>query len=122
MISLADLGSMESRVNASLARFRAELKFSKHFVYLRLNDPRNVPPLALAELEDIWHRFIAQHIGVALALPDRETFNIRCLRTAINIPCELRTPNASAIRQIVAITIMRHPTFYSKDRHDFHVR
>jgi len=122
MISLADLGSMESRVNASLARFRAELKFSKHFVHLRLNDPRNIPPLALAELEDVWHRFIAQHIHVVLALPDHETFNIRCLQTAINIPCELRTTKATAIRQIVAITVMRNPTFFSKDRYDFHVR
>jgi hypothetical protein len=50
MISLADLGSMESRVNASLARFRAELKFSKHFIYLRLNDPRNAPPLGVGRV------------------------------------------------------------------------
>lgn len=122
MISPADLGSLESRVGAALTGLHVELKFSRHFVNQRINDARNIPAITLAELDDLWSRFISQHIVSALTLPNRATFNIRCLRSAINIPCEIRDPGLGARRQIVAITVMRNPAFFTKDRYDFQLR
>jgi hypothetical protein len=120
-ITTAELNALSARLNAALASFSTHVSLSVHFVVDRVNDVRNKPPISLLELEDVFTRFIAQHITAVLVLKDKETFNIRCMQTHINMPCALRRYPADPMHRINVITIMRHPTFLAKDPIDFHV-
>ena len=58
-----------------------------HFAVERLNDPRNHPPITISELENVFDKLIEQHILAIVALNDKDTFNIRCTSSHINMPC-----------------------------------
>lgn len=120
-ISKTDLDALAARLSTGLAQHSAKIILSVHFSVDRVNDVRNKPPITIQELEDVFIRFIAQHIGNVLTLNDNDTFNIRCVRSHINMPCALRKYSTNPKHKLIVITIMRHPTFYAKDLYDFHV-
>jgi hypothetical protein len=120
-ITPSDLYALASRLNVVLAAYSSQLKLSLHFTFDRVNHPRNAPAITIPELEDIFLRFIQQHIAAVVRLHDQETFNIRCLRTHINMPCEIGRAAVEPLHLLFVITLMRKPTFFSKDRYDFHV-
>lgn len=66
-------------------------------------------------------RFIDQHLPAVLKLKDTETFNIRCKRSHINMPCEVKKYVAAPQHNMYVITVMRKQAFFSKDPYDFHV-
>lgn len=93
-----------------------------HFSAERLNDARNVPPLNIAELEDVFVRLIDQHIMSILVLNDEDTFNIRCSRSHINMPCAVQktsSANSGVTHKNIIITVMRKKTFKAKDPVEF---
>ena len=58
-----------------------------HFSVDRINDVRNNPLITIEELKDIFDSLIDNHITAIVALNDKDTFNIRCTNTHINMPC-----------------------------------
>lgn len=118
-ITKAELNALNARLDATLAPHSANIKLTLHFGIDRINDPRNVPPITVAELEDVFMRFIAQHINAVLALKDNDTFNIRCAHSHINMPCGIRKYPTHPKNRIAVVTIMRKSQWVSKDPHDF---
>jgi len=117
----AELSALTTRVNATLAAYSAEFTMSVHFALHRINDARNHPPITTAELEDVFMRFIAQHLAAVLKLRDHETFNIRCTKTHINMSCQVKKYAADPVHNMYVITVMRKQSFFSRDPYDFHV-
>ena len=95
-----------------------------HFSVDRLNDARNNPPISIQELEDIFDRLIKQHILAIVALNDKDTFNIRCTSSHINMPCGVSKEtdnNGSVSHKNIIITVMRKRKFFAKDPVEFKV-
>lgn len=123
-ITQAELTSLQGRINARLAAHKAQFIMTTHFSIDRVNDIRNIPPVALNELESISNKLITQHLISILALNDGDTFNIKCGSSHINIPCAVeKNSNARATitHKSIAITIMRKRNFISKDPITFSV-
>jgi hypothetical protein len=83
---------------------------SVHFVKDRMNDRRNDPAITFTKLQSIFNHLTTIYIGKLIRLKNKDTFNIRCKKTDINIPCavELTTDQVGFDhRQIIAITVMR---------------
>ncbi len=87
MISQAQIAALESSVNEILRRHKMSFKLSKHFVKDRMNDTRNNPLIMIAELNSIFNRLTALHVGALKKLSHNDTFNIRCTVSHINMPC-----------------------------------
>ena len=121
-ITNAQLHQMTARVNSTLSAHNVKIEPTGHFTLDRLNDLRNRPPIDLVELEDLFSRFIAQHVDAVLRLNHGDTFNIRCTRTHINMPCSIRKIGTKSELQINVITIMRKQSFHCQDLHDFQVQ
>ncbi|KIP14598.1 hypothetical protein KY49_741 [Burkholderia sp. MSHR3999] len=124
-ITQEETRALEATINEKLAVHKTAFKMSVHFSIDRLNDPRNNPPITIAELESIFDRLIDQHIMAILVLNDKDTFNIRCQQSDINIPCgvqKVTAPQNSTITQKnIVITIMRKRNFFAKDAIEFQV-
>lgn len=123
-ISQSDVNSLESRINSQLIQYRTEFTMSVHFSTDRLNDPRNNPPITIVELDAIFTRLIEDHILAIVALNDKDTFNIRCTNSHINMPCSVSkttSKNGSISQKNYVITIMRKEKFAAKDPIEFKV-
>lgn len=124
-ITAADISSFEDSLNQKLAVHNAQFKMTVHFSFDRLNDPRNNPPITMAELKSIFERLLSQHLNAILVLDDNDTFNIKCTTSHINMPCGVRkvsNPNNGTITQKnVVITVMRKKGFFAKDKIEFKV-
>lgn len=124
-ISQDDLNALESRLNGRLQALCSNQSFtlSMHFRLDRVNDLRNSPPITLEELGGVFDRFISQHSPVLINLQHGESFNIRCKRSHINMPCavEKRFVNSLAIQKNVVITVMRKKEFKAAVTRDLEV-
>jgi hypothetical protein len=124
-ISQTDLDGLERRLNDRLQGISSTLTFTLtvHFKLDRVNDLRNVPPITLVELGDIFDRFISQHMSALMSLQNGNTFNIRCKSSHINMPCavEKKFANSVATQKNVVITVMRKKGFKSNVTRDFEV-
>ncbi|RYM61157.1 hypothetical protein BSQ98_18295 [Serratia liquefaciens] len=122
-ITKQGLLDLESDINDILEQDRSELRFTAHAACDRINDPRNNPAITLAELEDIFKRFIINHLQTVLSFPEGTTFTIKCSASAINLPCviehDLRFGKIWVVQNVV--TVMRKKAFFSKDLHIFDV-
>ncbi|MGQ9425222.1 hypothetical protein ACXYTJ_06210 [Gilvimarinus sp. F26214L] len=123
-IALDEIGTLEAVLNEKFKKDNLRFKFSIHFVRDRMNDPRNDPAITITELQGIFNRLTTIHLGKLLRLQHNDTFNVRCRRTDINIPCAMsRQPDQSgrSQREVIAITVMRKKDFVSKDEIEFEV-
>lgn len=120
-ITQAELDALTARLDVAFAPHSAGVRLTFHFGIDRINHVRNQPPITIAELEDVFVRLVAQHIDAVLALKDNDTFNIRCLKTHINMPCGLRKYASDPKNRMIVITVMRNEYWRTKDPHDFHV-
>jgi len=123
-ISQKDIRNFESQLNKKLSQYNTEFVMTVHFVVDRLNDPRNNPPITISELEDIFDKLIDQHILAIVALNDKDTFNIRCTSSHINMPCAVSKEtkkNGSVSQKNIVITVMRKQNFFAKDPIEFKV-
>jgi hypothetical protein len=124
MITTPDIQSVEKRVNARLAGLEMQFVMTKHFASERLNDVRNVPALTLDELESLFDRVFDQYASAMRALGHGDTFNIRCLRSHINMPCvveKIAVAGSLVAHKIVILTVMRKQNFRAKDAIEFAV-
>lgn len=116
-ITKQELLDLEADINDILEEDCAEVKFSFHAAYERLNDARNNPAISLAELEEVFKEFIREHLKVVLALEEGKTFTITCNKTHLNFPCAIthdrRIGKVWVIQSVV--TVMRKQGFKSKD-------
>jgi hypothetical protein len=107
---------LEAEINDILEEDCAEVKFTFHAAYERLNDPRNNPAISLNELEDVFKEFIKIHL-TTLLLPEGTTFTIKCNKTKLHFPCsvvhDLRYGKKWIVQSVV--TVMRKADFKSKD-------
>jgi len=113
-ITTQELTALEARINAKVAPHDIAFALTVHFSFDRVNDPRNRPPITIAELEDLFDRLIAQRIQTLWALGDGDAYNIRCTKSHINIPCVIaKRLSNNGTREHVhnAATIMRNPKF-----------
>lgn len=123
-ISQQDVADLESRINSKLTEYNAEFIMTIHFSVDRLNDARNKPPITITELEDIFNRLIDQHILAIVALNDKDTFNIRCTTSHINMPCGVHKEtdnNGTVSHKNIVITVMRKIGFFAKDPIEFQI-
>ena len=108
---------LEAEINDILEEDCAEVKFTFHAAYERLNDPRNNPAISLNELEDIFKEFIKIHLTTLLGYPEGTTFTIKCNKTKLHFPCsvvhDLRYGKKWIVQSVV--TVMRKADFKSKD-------
>lgn len=121
-ITVQEITALETRINATLAKHNLRFVATGHFALSRINDPRNVPPIAIAEIESMLARLIAQHMAGVMALNDQDTFNLRCGNSHINIPCgfnRVTSGNGAYVYEIAAITVIRKQGFRSKDPYEF---
>lgn len=121
-ISESDIRTLESNINDKLAVYNAQFIMTVHFTLDRLNDPRNIPPITIGELEGIFDKLIENHIIAIVALEDKDTFNIKCSSSHINMPCGVRKVtdrNGTITHKNIVITIMRKQYFHSKDPIEF---
>ena len=108
---------LEAELNDILEEDCAEVKFTFHAAYERLNDPRNNPAISLNELEDVFKEFIKIHLTTLLGYPEGTTFTIKCNKTKLHFPCsvvhDLRYGKKWIVQSVV--TVMRKADFKSKD-------
>jgi len=103
---------------------RLKFKMSVHFVKDRMNHPRNTPAITITELQGIFNRLTTVYISQLMRLKHNDSFNVRCTKSDINIPCAIsKTKDATGKdnREVIAITVMRKPNFVSKDLIEFKV-
>ncbi|HFD3986686.1 TPA: hypothetical protein ACF3SB_003050 [Klebsiella quasipneumoniae subsp. quasipneumoniae] len=108
---------LEAEINDILEEDCAEVKFTFHAAYERLNDLRNNPAISLNELEDVFKEFIKIHLTTLLGYPEGTTFTIKCNKTKLHFPCsvvhDLRYGKKWIVQSVV--TVMRKADFKSKD-------
>ncbi|AFV00925.1 hypothetical protein [Simiduia agarivorans] len=121
-IALDEITMLESILNERFSKERLKFKMSVHFVKDRMNHPRNIPNISITELHSIFNRLTTVYLSKLIKLKHQDTFNVRCTKTDINIPCAVeltRDPSGFDNREIIAITIMRKRDFKSKDPVEF---
>ncbi|HMW72286.1 MAG TPA: hypothetical protein PKD17_10720 [Cellvibrionaceae bacterium] len=118
-VSIDEISTLEAILNEKLESERMRFSLSVHFIKDRLNDPRNDPAISITELQGIFNRLIAVHVGRLKTLKDRESFTVRCRASGIHIPCTMthdRDKSGKVTKTIITITIMRKRDFKSKDK------
>lgn len=118
-VSIDEISTLEAILNEKLTSERMRFALSVHFIKDRLNDPRNDPAISITELQGIFNRLIAVHVGRLKTLKDRESFTVRCRTSGIHIPCTMthdRDKSGKITKTIITITIMRKRDFKSKDK------
>ncbi|HBM9089484.1 TPA: hypothetical protein L0162_001845 [Klebsiella oxytoca] len=108
---------LEAEINDILEEDCAEVKFTFHAAYERLNDPRNNPAISLSELEEVFKGFIKIHLTSLLGYPEGTTFTIKCNKTKLHFPCSVVHDIRYGKKWIVqsVVTVMRKADFKSKD-------
>lgn len=116
-ITIQGIKDLEADINDILEQDCAEVNFTFHATFDRLNDPRNHPPITLSELEAVFKEFIAVHLNTLLSYPDGTTFTIKCNKTNLHFPCSVIHDFRIGKKWIVqsVITVMRKAGFKSKD-------
>ena len=121
-IALDEISLLEGILNDRFSKERLSFKMSVHFVKDRMNHPRNNPNITITELHSVFNRLTTVYISKLIRLKHHDTFNIRCSKSDINIPCAVelsRDTTGHGHRQIIAITVMRKHDFKSKDPIEF---
>jgi len=123
-IALDEITMLETILNEKFRQERLRFKMSVHFVRDRMNDPRNNPAITITELQSIFNRLTTVHISNLLRLKHNDSFNVRCTKTDINIPCVMSKKideTGEFQKEVIAITVMRKANFISKDAIEFKV-
>jgi hypothetical protein len=123
-ISINEIAVLEAVLNEKFSKERLKFKMSVHFIKDRMNDTRNNPAISITELQGIFNRLTTVYLSQLIRMEHQATFNIRCMRTDINIPCAVEKTKSSSgqdQREIIAITVMRKANFVSKDPIEFKV-
>jgi hypothetical protein len=71
---------LEAEINDILEEDCAEVKFTFHAAYERLNDPRNNPAISLNELEDVFKEFIKIHLTTLLSTRKEQLSQLNAIR------------------------------------------
>lgn len=116
-ITEQQLIDLEDEINDILQEDAARIHFSFHAAYERLNHVRNNPPISLAEVEDVFKKFIDAHLKAVLSFEEGTTFTIRCNKSAIHFPCAIVHESEFGKTWVIqnVITAMRKEGFKSKD-------
>ena len=123
-ISINEISVLEAILNEKFSKERLKFKMSVHFVKDRMNHPRNTPTITMTELQGIFNRLTTIYISQLMRLKHNDTFNVRCEKSDINIPCaisKLKDSSGHDQREVIAITVMRKANFISKDSIEFKV-
>lgn len=123
-ISLNEISILETVLNEKFSKERLKFKMSVHFVKDRMNHPRNTPAISITELQGIFNRLTTIYISQLMRLNHNDSFNVRCTRSDINIPCvisKIKDATGKDNREVIAITVMRKANFVSKDPIEFKV-
>ncbi len=123
-ISINEISVLEAVLNEKFSKERLRFKMSVHFVKDRMNDPRNTPAITITELQGIFNRLTTVYLSQLMRLEHNDSFNVRCTKSDINIPCAISKTKDSTgkdNREVIAITVMRKANFVSKDPIEFKV-
>ncbi|MGM8226611.1 hypothetical protein ACSV5M_08510 [Cellvibrio sp. ARAG 10.3] len=123
-ISINEISVLEAVLNEKFSKERLRFKMSVHFVKDRMNDPRNTPAITITELQGIFNRLTTVYLSQLMRLEHNDSFNVRCTKSDINIPCAISKTKDSTgkdNRDVIAITVMRKANFVSKDPIEFKV-
>jgi len=113
MITKQQIEDLEADLNDILQEERAKMRLTVHFAVDRVNDPRNSPAIALAELRTIFTTFIDRHLKEILLENEGFKFTIRCGQSNICIPCIIEHQYDIGAKWVVqqVMTVMRNPNF-----------
>ncbi len=123
-ISINEIAVFEAILNEKFSKERLKFKMSVHFVKDRMNHPRNTPAITITELQGIFNRLTTIYISQLMRLKHNDSFNVRCTKSDINIPCamsKIKDTTGKDNREVIAITVMRKADFVSKDPIEFKV-
>jgi hypothetical protein len=123
-ISINEISVLEAVLNEKFSKERLRFKMSVHFVKDRMNHPRNTPAITITELQGIFNRLTTVYLSQLMRLEHNDSFNVRCTKSDINIPCAISKTKDSTgkdNREVIAITVMRKANFISKDPIEFKV-
>ena len=123
-ISINEIAILEAVLNEKFSKERLKFKMSVHFVKDRMNHPRNTPSITITELQGIFNRLTTIYISQLMRLNHNDSFNVRCTKSDINIPCaisKIKDSTGKDNREVIAITVMRKADFISKDPVEFKV-
>ncbi len=123
-ISVNEISILEAVLNQKFLKERLKFKMSVHFVKDRMNHPRNNPAITVTELQGIFNRLTTIYLSQLMRLSHNSSFNVRCTKSDINIPCaisKIKDPAGNDNREVIAITVMRKAGFISKDPVEFKV-
>lgn len=121
-ISINEISVLEAILNEKFSKERLKFKMSVHFVKDRMNHPRNTPTITITKTQGIFNRLTTIYLSQLMRLNHNDSFNVRCAKSDINIPCAISKIKDAAgkdNREVIAITVMRKANFVSKDPIEF---
>jgi phosphoribosylanthranilate isomerase len=109
-ISRVQLSFIEKALDKLFAKLGIDVEFSGHFLD-RLNDPRNIEQITVAELSNVYHS-LYDKFGITISkTPEEIEEVIKSLSTDINIPVNIHFDRKTNKIDLVAKTIMRKKNF-----------
>ena len=121
-ISADQIATLEHILNEKYAKDSLRFKMSVHFVWDRINDPRNTPEITLTELQGIFLRLTSIHLGRLLKASTKKPLMFVAKHPILIFPVQCQSAWRLDIKEqseIIAITVMRKKDFKAKDELEF---
>lgn len=120
----AEIKQLEQDINAQLASYNAMFIMTIQLSASQINEARSDPPLEIRELRGVFSTLISKHIIAIVALNHKDSFNIHCSKSHINMPCVVAKEdknNGTASHKNIVISVMRKKGLFAKEPLEFKV-
>jgi len=109
-ITKNQLDLLEQYLDQIFSKIGIDIEFTRHF-HDRLNDKRNIKPIMLGELAQVFKDLYTKYGKKITELGDDIEAVLNHMRTDINIPFVLNHNKKDGSFELVSKTIMRKPDF-----------
>jgi hypothetical protein len=109
-ITKNQLDLLEQYLDQIFSKIGIDIEFTRHF-HDRLNDKRNIKPITLGELAQVFKDLYTKYGKKITELGDDIEAVLNHMRTDINIPFVLNHNKKDGSFELVSKTIMRKPDF-----------
>lgn len=112
-VTQSQLNDVEKFADRILSKFKVDIEFTRHFAD-RMNDPRNNPPITIADLQQVFKKIAKKKAMGIRQNPDSEAI-IKDLQKDLNMPVVINYDKNKDEFEVVTKTIMRKKGFKSND-------
>ena len=112
-VTQSQLNDVEKFADRILSKFKVDIEFTRHFAD-RMNDPRNNPPITIADLQQVFKKIAKKKASDIRQNPDSEAI-IKDLQKDLNMPVVINYDKNKDEFEVVTKTIMRKKNFKSND-------